>query len=237
MEFPTPLVKARLVRRYKRFLADAVLEEGPGAGEEITAHCANPGAMTGLAEPGTSIRLAPVADPARKLRWSWKLAALPDGGWANVDTGAANRVAGEALRAGAVPAFAGYDAVRAEAKYGARSRVDFLLQAEGRPDCYVEVKSVTLRRQGALAEFPDARTARGARHLEELAAMVGQGARAALLYVVMRTDCTAVGVAGDIDPAYAAACNAARAAGVEILAHACAIDPRGLTLGEALPVV
>lgn len=237
MEFPTPLVKARLVRRYKRFLADAVLEEGPGAGEEITAHCANPGAMTGLAEPGTSIRLAPVADPARKLRWSWKLAALPDGGWANVDTGAANRVAGEALRAGAVPAFAGYDAVRAEARYGARSRVDFLLQAEGRPDCYVEVKSVTLRRQGALAEFPDARTARGARHLEELAAMVGQGARAALLYVVMRTDCTAVGVAGDIDPAYGAACAAARAAGVEILAHACAIDPRGLTLGEALPVV
>ncbi|SFI26158.1 DNA/RNA nuclease SfsA [Albimonas pacifica] len=237
MEFPTPLVKARLLRRYKRFLADAVLEEGPRAGEEITAHCANPGAMTGLAEPGLSIRLAPVDDPARKLRWSWKLAALPGGGWATVDTGVANRAAGEALRAGAVPAFAGYDAVRAEAKYGERSRIDFLLGAEGRPDCYVEVKSVTLRREGTLAEFPDAKTTRGARHLDELAAMAGQGARAAMLYLVQRTDCDRVGLAADIDPAYAAAFRRAQAAGVEAVAHACEISPAGVRLGRPLPVI
>ncbi|MDF2232716.1 DNA/RNA nuclease SfsA [Albimonas sp. CAU 1670] len=237
MEFPLPLVKARLVRRYKRFLADAVLEDGPDAGAEITAHCANPGAMTGLAEPGMTILLAPVADPKRKLRWSWKLAALPDGGWATVDTGAANKVAGEALRAGLVPALAAYDQVRAEARFGVRSRVDFLLSAQGLPDAYVEVKSVTLRRRDRLAEFPDAKTARGRTHLEELAAMVGQGARAAMLYLVQRTDCDRVGLAADIDPAYAAAFKAARAAGVEALAHACEITPEGVRLGRPLPVI
>ena len=146
-------------------------------------------------------------------------------------------MAGEALRAGAVPAFAGYDAVRAEAKYGERSRIDFLLSAAGRPDCYVEVKSVTLRREGTLAEFPDAKTARGAKHLDELAAMAGQGARAAMLYLVQRTDCDRMGLAADIDPAYAAAFKRARAAGVEAVAHACEIAPEGIRLGRSLPVI
>lgn len=239
MDFPAPLVNALLLRRYKRFLADCVLEEGPQAGAEITAHVANPGAMTGLAEPGSRILLAPAADPKRKLRWSWKIARLAGGGHAVVDTGIGNRVAGEALRAGAIPAFAGYppEGVRPEARYGERSRVDFLLTAPGLPDLYVEVKSVTLRRAGDLAEFPDAKTARGARHLDELAAMVGQGARAALLYLVMRDDCAAVGMAADIDPAYAGAFAAARAAGVEVAAHACVIDPAFVRLGAPMPVV
>ena len=235
MEFPTPLVKARLLRRYKRFLSDALLLEGAQTGREITAHCANPGAMTGMAEPGSTIWLAHSDDPRRKLAWSWKLTELPDGHFVGVDAAAANRIVGEALEAGRIPALAGYPSIRREAKYGERSRVDFLLSAPDRPDCYVEVKSVTLRRQGGLAEFPDARTARGARHLAELAAMVGQGARAVMLYVVQRADCARVAVAGDIDPAYATAFRAAREAGVEVVAHGCAISPACIILAPELP--
>ena len=202
----------------------------------MTAHCANPGAMTGLAQAGTVVWLEPNDDPKRKLRYSWKLADI-GGALVGIDTALPNKVVGEALRAQAVPALAGYKTVRAEVKYGENSRVDFLLTGGGLPDCYVEVKSANLCRKAGLVEFPDTVTKRGAKHMDELAAMVAQGHRAVVLYLVQRTDCTAFAVADDIDPTYAAAFKNARASGVEALCHRATLTLTGANFGEALPIV
>ncbi|TNF57690.1 MAG: DNA/RNA nuclease SfsA [Rhodobacteraceae bacterium] len=232
MRFQTPLVPARLIRRYKRFLADCLLEDG----RAVTAHCANPGSMTGLAEPGARIWLEPNDDPRKKLRFSWRLVDHGDGHFTGVDTAVPNRLLRTALSAGEVPGLEGYTTLRPEVRYGAGSRVDFLLTGGGQPDTYLEVKSVTLSRRPGLAEFPDSVTARGTRHLGELAAMAGRGARAVLFYLVQRTDCSAVAAAADIDPAYAAGLEAARAAGVEVMAWDCAIAPEGIALRRPLRV-
>ncbi|SFD89472.1 sugar fermentation stimulation protein A [Sulfitobacter brevis] len=234
MRFQTELVPARLIRRYKRFLADCTLE---ASGEAVTAHCANPGSMAGLAEVGSRIWLEPNDDPKKKLKFGWRLVDHENGHYTGVDTSAANRIVREALEAGLIAPLAQYGTCRAEVKYGENSRVDFLLSETGQPDAYVEVKSVTLSRQASLAEFPDSVTARGAKHLGELTRMVAQGHRAVLLYLVQRTDCAQVTVAADIDPAYARALSEARAAGVEILAMSTQIGPKGITCAAPLEVL
>ncbi|MCA0938721.1 DNA/RNA nuclease SfsA [Salipiger pacificus] len=231
MRFETPLIPARLLRRYKRFLADCRLEDG----SEITAHVANPGSMLGMAEPETRIWLEPNDDPKRKLKYAWRLIEHEGGTFTGVDTGVPNRVLRAALEAGQVAGLEGYESVRPEVKYGEKSRIDFLLSGVGRRDCYVEVKSVTLSRRPGRAEFPDSVTARGAKHLAELSAMVAQGHRAVMLYFVQRTDAEEVTLAADIDPTYAAAFAAARTAGVEVLALGCRITPEEITLGAPLP--
>lgn len=232
MRFQTPLVPGRLIRRYKRFLADVTLENGA----EVTAHCANPGSMLGLAEPGMRVWLEPNDDPKKKLNYGWRLVDHENGHFTGVDTALPNRALRAALEAREVPELAAYGTVRPEVKYGQKSRIDFLLSEPGLPDAYVEVKSVTLRRQDGWAEFPDSVTARGAKHLAELSAMAGEGHRAVMLYLVQRTDCARFRVAGDIDPAYAAGFDAARAAGVEMLCYGTRIDPERVTLAAPLPV-
>lgn len=233
MRFPTPLVPARLIRRYKRFLADVVLE---GDGREVTVHCPNPGAMLGLAEPGLRVWVEPNDDPRKKLKYGWRLAELEDGHLAGIDTSVPNRVVREALEARRIPGLGAYDAVRPEVRYGRQSRVDFLLSGDGCPDTYVEVKNVHLRRVSDLAEFPDCVTARGARHLDELADMVADGHRAVMLYLVQRTDCARLRLARDLDPGYGAAFDRARASGVEMLCHGSVITTDGVSLGPALCV-
>ena len=232
MRFQTELVPARLIRRYKRFLADCTLEDG----REVTAHCANPGSMTGLAEPGMRIWLEPNDDPKRKLNYGWRLVDHENGHFTGVDTALPNRAVKAALMAGQVPALAAYGTVRPEVKYGENSRIDFLLTQAGLPDAYVEVKSATLSRTPGLVEFPDSVTARGAKHLTELARMAQLGHRAVLLYLVQRTDCAAFSVAADIDPTYAAAFATARAAGLETLIISTHITPEQVTLGTELPL-
>ena len=224
MRFETPLVPARLIRRYKRFLADCRLEDG----SEVTAHCANPGSMMGLAEPGEKIWLEPNDDPKKKLKFGWRLVDHENGHFTGVDTSIPNRALRAALEAGEIPELAAYDTVRPEVKYGQNSRIDFLLTGPGLPDAYVEVKSVTLSRQPGLAEFPDSVTARGTKHLGELAAMAAQGHRAIMLYLVQRTDCDRFALAADIDPAYAAAFEVARAQGVERMICGTRISPDGV---------
>jgi len=229
MRFPSPLIPGRLIRRYKRFLADVEVE---GAGE-VTVHCPNPGSMMGLDAPGLRVWVEP-ALPGRKLPFAWRLAELPGGHWAGIDTAVPNRVVKEALLARAVPELDAYGSVRPEVKYGARSRVDFLLTEPGLPDAYVEVKNVHLRRAGDLAEFPDCVTERGARHLEELSAMVAAGHRAVMLFLVQRTDCARFALAADLDPGYARAFAAATGAGVEAVVYDTAISPEEVTLRDAL---
>lgn len=229
MRFPSPLLPARLTRRYKRFLADAVLEDGT----EITAHCPNPGAMTGLAEPGQRIWLEPNDDPKKKLRYGWRLSETADG-LVGIDAGRANAIVREGLDAGAfLPEVSNW---RAEVRYGAGNRVDFLGAEPGGRPVYLEVKSVTLCRTAGLAEFPDTRTARGARHLGALSAVAAEGARAVLLYLVQRDDCDAFALASDIDPTYAEAARAAKDAGVEQLVRRCRVTPEGIALDQFHPI-
>ena len=229
MKFATPLIPARLIKRYKRFLADIRLEDG----SEVTAHCANPGSMMGLAEPDTKIWIEPNDDPKKKLKYGWRLVDHENGHFTGVDTSVPNRALKAAFLAGEVQGFDGYDMVRPEVKYGENSRIDFLLSGAGLPDCYVEVKSVTLSRSAGLAEFPDSVTARGAKHLDVLAKVVQQGHRAVLLYLVQRTDCHSVTLAADIDPHYAERFKAAE--GLEVMALDCLINPNGVSVGKPLP--
>jgi sugar fermentation stimulation protein A len=232
MRFQTPLLPARLVRRYKRFLADVVLEDG----REVTAHCPNPGAMMGLAEPGMRVWLEPNDDPRKKLKFGWRLVELEQGHMAGIDTGVPNRIVGEALAEGLIGGLGGYGTIRPEQRYGENSRIDFLLSEPGRADAYVEVKNVHLRRRGDWAEFPDCVTARGARHLAELSRIARAGGRAVMLYVVQRTDCARFRLAPDLDPAYARAFDDARAEGVEMICHGTEISGEGVTLSRPLPV-
>ncbi len=233
MRFQTPLVPGTLIRRYKRFLADVTLADG----QEITAHCANPGSMMGLADPGLRIWLEPNDDPKKKLKFGWRLVEHGNGHFTGVDTAVPNRMLKAALEAREVPGLDVFDTLRAEVPYGEKSRIDFLLRSDSAPDTYVEVKSVTLSRQPGLAEFPDSVTARGTKHLHELANMVAQGHRAVMLYLVQRTDCDRMTLAHDIDPTYAQGWNAATAAGVETLALDCHISPDAIQLGKPIPMV
>lgn len=231
MKFDPPLVPGRLLKRYKRFLSDIEL----AGGETVTAHVANPGAMTGLADPGIEVWLSHSDDPKRTLAWSWQLARIGRH-LVGVNANLPNRIVEEALATKKIPELAAYESVRREVRYGTNSRVDFLLEEgdDARP-CYLEIKNVHLKR-GKLAEFPDAVTARGTKHLGELSRMVEKGARSIMLYVVQRQDCDAFSIAADIDPTYAAALEDARTHGVEVLCYTCKIRQSGIHLDTPLAV-
>lgn len=224
MKFSAPLVSGRLVKRYKRFLADVVLDDG---GEEITAHCANPGSMLGLKEPGSRVWLSRSDNPKRKLKYSWEVIEA-DGALVGINTAHPNKLVEEALTEGRIRELAGYETLRREVKYGKNSRIDILLQQADDSKTYVEVKNVHLMREAGLAEFPDSVTARGAKHLGELAEMVREGHRAAMVFLVQRPDCAKLSLASDIDPTYAEAFEAARQAGVETYAIGCDVRLDGI---------
>ena len=229
MLFPTPLIPATLIRRYKRFLADVTLPNG----EEITAHVGNPGAMTGLDAPGSKVWLSKSDNPKRKLPYSWELVEVDFGAGpelVGVNTAHPNTLVGEAIKNNVIPELAGYGSVRREVKYGKNSRIDFLLENEGEPPCYLEIKNVHLMRAPGLAEFPDSVTARGAKHLDELAAMVEAGARAVMLFVIQIGSAERFALARDIDRVYGQAFDYARKVGVEAIAWKCAISPESIEI-------
>ncbi len=235
MRFSAPLVPAILVKRYKRFLADVVI----ATGETVTVHCANPGGMLGLTAPGARVWLSRSDNAKRKLPHSWELIEVDLGSGTElvgINTAHPNALAAEAIGAGAIPELAGYDRIRREVRYGKNSRVDFLLESELRPPCYVEVKNVHLMRVPELAEFPDAVTKRGTKHLAELAAMVRAGSRAVMLFLVQIGSAEKFKIARDIDPAYGTAFDAAREAGVEAFAYRCAISCEGIAVAERIAI-
>ena len=220
MKFEQTLVPGRLIKRYKRFLADVELENG----DVVTAHCMNSGSMMGLKEPGNPVWISPATNPKAKLDWKWELVEVA-GARVGINTGHPNKLAEEAIRAQIIPELSGYGSIRREVKYGQNSRIDLLLEDHASaPMAYVEVKNVTLCR-GNGAEFPDAVTARGTKHLRELAIVAQDGARGVMLYIAQRDDCTHFSIAADIDPAYASALKDAMSAGVEVLAYSCTLDP------------
>jgi sugar fermentation stimulation protein A len=235
MRFAAPLTPATLVKRYKRFLADVVLPSG----ETVTAHCANPGTMIGLDAPGARVWLSRSDHPKRKLAHSWELIEVDLGAGlelVGINTALPNALAGEAIAAGAIAELAGYGAIRREVKYGRNSRVDFLLEQAPRPPCYVEIKNVHLMRAPGLAEFPDAVTKRGAKHLVELGDMVAAGHRAVMLFVIQIGSARRFKLARDIDPGYGQAFDAARRAGVEAIAYRCSMLREGIAIAAPVPI-
>jgi sugar fermentation stimulation protein A len=241
MRFAAELIPATLKRRYKRFLADVELDDG----RTITAHVANPGAMIGLQAPDARVWLSKSPSATRKLPYSWELVEADFGAGTElvgVNTMHPNTIVAEALNEQAIPELAGYSHIRREVKYGEglfgkASRVDFLLEHPDRPPCYLEVKNVHLMRRQGLAEFPDSVTVRGARHLEELAAVAASGARAVMLFVIQIGSSSAFALARDIDPAYGLAFDRACAAGVEAIAYTCRISRGGMVLAGPVPTL
>ncbi|MFV3335072.1 DNA/RNA nuclease SfsA [Pseudomonas sp. NY15437] len=234
MRFEPALIEARLIKRYKRFLADIET----ASGERLTIHCPNTGSMLNCMSEGCRVWFSRSDDPKRKLPGTWELVETPQGRLACVNTGRANRLVEEALLAGTVTELAGFDELRREAAYGVEnSRADFRLMYAGKP-VYVEVKSVTLGFDGtSVAAFPDAVTLRGAKHLRELATLARDGMRAVLLYAVNLTDIDAVRPAMEIDPAYNSALAEAHTAGVEVLAYGARIDTQEICLDRPLKVL
>jgi sugar fermentation stimulation protein A len=203
MRFDPPLMSATLARRYKRFLADVVLDNG----DMMTVHVANPGAMTGLDRAFSRIWISDSQNPLRKLQYSWELVEADFGNGpelVGVNTGNPNNLVAEILDTGLIPELRDYTSVRREVKYGTNSRVDFLLEGPKLAPCYLEIKNVHLMRRPGLAEFPDSVTERGAKHLDELAEMVGQGARSIQLYIIQIPSADRFAVARDIDKAHPA---------------------------------
>jgi sugar fermentation stimulation protein A len=232
VKFTTPLLSGRLVRRYKRFLADVILD---GYEEAITCAVPNTGSMMGLTTPGSKVWLSTSANPKRKYPHTLEIVEA-DGTMVGINTGLPNRIAEEAIHSGMIADIAGYAELKREQKYGRNSRIDILLRDPLRGLAYVEVKNVHMTRAAGLAEFPDSVTSRGARHLDELSDMVAAGHRAMMVYLVQRADCDRLKLCRDLDPAYCAAFDRAMANGVEAVAIQCQITENEILPARTIPI-
>jgi sugar fermentation stimulation protein A len=235
MHFTSKLTSAMLARRYKRFLADVVFDSG----DMTTVHVANPGPMTGLDRPFSRVWLSDSGNQLRKFPLTWELVEADLGSGPEligVNTTQPGQLVAEALAAGQIPELRDYASVRRQVKYGANSRIDFLLEDAAQAPCYVEVNNVHFMRRPRLAEFPDAVTDRGAAHLDELAALLTSGARALLLFIIQIASADRLAIARDIDPAYAEAFARARAKGVQALAWRCRLSEEGIDMAAPIPV-
>ena len=233
MQFSSPLVDARLIRRYKRFLADVEFSDGAFA----TASCPNTGSMMGCANPDSRVWLTHAPSAKRKYDYTWELVEALPRVIVGINTSRPNRLVEEAIESGVIQELAGYASIRREVKYGSEgSRIDLLLEGRG-PPCYVEVKNVTAAVSNGIALFPDAVSERGAKHLRELMSMVKQGHRAVLIFCVQRGDVHEVSPADEIDPVYGRTLRKAIAGGVEVLAYRAKIDLQSIALTTRIPVV
>lgn len=238
MKFARALVPGRLVRRYKRFLADVELE----GGGLVTAACPNTGSMLGCCEPGSRVWLSESDSPTRKYRHTWELvearaARRGRGVMVGINTGLPNRLVAEAIEAGVIAELGGYAALRREVPFGEeRSRIDLVLESPSRPACFVEVKNVTAAVEAGVALFPDAVSARGTKHLRELVRLKAQGLRPVLVFCVQRGDVREVRPADAIDPLYGATLREAVAAGVEVMAWRAKVTARAIALETRIPV-
>lgn len=234
MKFPEPLVKGTLIKRYKRFLADITLEDG----QVITAHVANSGRMTGVSDPGSTVWLLPNRSKTAKLPFRWELIEVEDT-LIGVNTGRPNALVQEAIEDTVIAPLAGYKSLRREVKYGANSRIDLLLEGPANPalpqTAYVEVKNVHTR-EGDKATFPDAVTARGLKHLQEMTQMVREGHRAVMIYCIQRGDCTSFDTDDPVDPAYGAGLRQAIKDGVEAYAYGCDMSLTGIYVRREIPL-
>jgi len=235
MQFDRPLLRGRLVQRYKRFLADVTLD----GGSAVTATCPNTGSMLGLTAPGSVVWLSESDSPTRKYRHTWEMVEADLGkgpSLVGINTGHPNKLVAEAIAEGRLEPLARYPVLKREQKYGRNSRIDILLEDPKRGLAYVEIKNVHMMRRHGTAEFPDSVTERGAKHLEELSDMVRAGHRAVMVFLIQRSDARRLCLARDIDAGYGAAFDRAAAAGVEMLALTCKLEPGGIATDKLVPI-
>lgn len=228
MEFQPGLIHGKLLRRYKRFLADVLLDDGT----EVTAHCTNSGSMMSCLEEGAEVFLSAANDPKRRTRYTWEIIKINDN-WVGINTSVPNKLAFAALSGGLIPGLENATAVKREVVFG-DSRFDLFAQC-GNEKCFIEVKNVTLK-QGEYALFPDAVTIRGQKHLKTLIEVKKSGMRAVMLYIVQRTDVEVFAPAREIDPVYAFLLKEAHIAGVEVIAMQAKVSPAGINLMKKLPI-
>ena len=228
MVLPQPLVAGRLVRRYKRFLADIELEDG----SLVTAHTPNTGSMQQCAVPGQQVLLSKSDNPKRKLAWSWELVRVNEH-WVDINTHRANRVVEEALRNNVLRCFQNYS-VRPEFPF-AESRIDFMLEGANEK-VLLEVKNVTLCCQPGVACFPDAVTTRGQKHLRDLMLAKEQGWRAVIFFLVQRSDAQTFSPADEIDAEYGRLLREAVSCGVEALAYRTRVSPESSKVDQQIPI-
>ena len=232
MLYSRKLVEGRLIRRYKRFLADIQLPDGV-----ITAACPNTGSLMGCCEAGSRVWLSESDSATRKYRHTWELIEVGKV-MVGINTGLPNALVSEAIANGTIGELSGYASIRREVAFGEeRSRVDLLLQGAGREDCYVEVKNVTAAASKGVALFPDCVSERGSKHLRELMRLKARGLRPVQLYCVQRGDVKEVRPADGIDHEYGRTLREAIAAGVEVLAYRAKVTTREIRLAERIPVV
>ena len=229
MKFPTLLVSGKLIRRYKRFLADIELEDG----SVVIAHCTNSGSMKSCIEEGAPVYLSPANDPKRKTKYSWEMIFI-NNGWVGVNTIIPNKLAFDAIVNNEIEKLAGYSTVQREVKFG-DSRFDIYCEKENER-CFMEVKNVTMK-VGDAVLFPDAVTVRGKKHLETLINVKKQGIRAVMLYIIQRMDVNTFGPASEIDPEYTKSLTKAIENGVEVIAIQAIVSPEKIELGRELPIL
>lgn len=230
-EFSSTLIKARLIRRYKRFLADVELESG----EIITVHCPNTGAMTDCATPGWTAYLSHSSNAKRKYAYTWELVVNSDGHWIGVNTNNANKIVNAALQNRAIVELAEYNQIMPECKLG-DSRIDFLLKGDGVPDCYLEVKSMTLCKN-SIGYFPDTVTQRGTKHASKLTELAKAGHKAILLFCAQHSGIETFTIAKHIDVKYAMAVAIAQESGVEVICYGCKFSSDFIDLAHPIPIV
>ncbi|MFP6779778.1 MAG: DNA/RNA nuclease SfsA [Alphaproteobacteria bacterium] len=232
MDFSSKLVKAKFIKRYKRFFSDHILEDG----SLVTAHCANTGAMLGVTEEGITSWLSKSNDPKRKLKWSWEL-AQKEKTIIGINTHHPNKIVQEAIIKNKIKELSNYADLKREVKYGTNSKIDILLQDTHKKDCYVEIKNVHLSREEGVAEFPDAVTTRGAKHLRELSLVAKSGQRAVMLYLIQRNDCKFFKIAEDIDEIYAREFYSALKAGVEVICIDTILNVDAINIGKNIQLL
>ena len=223
------LIPGTLLKRYKRFLADVRLESG----EVVTAHCPNTGSMKGCSEPGRTIYLSSHNNPKRKYKYTWELIEMPTS-LVGVNTLVPNRLVFKSIDRKLIPELSAYNQIRREVKIGEHSRIDLMLTDGGDKHCYIEIKNCTLVSEGT-AQFPDAVTSRGLKHIVELEKLAGAGHRCMMFYFIQRMDAQVFRPADDIDPAYGQALRQAAAKGIEILVYDVRIDLQGIELNKKIP--
>ena len=229
MKFETALIPGRLIKRYKRFLADVQLEDST----VVVAHCTNSGSMISCIEEGARVYLSPAKDPKRKTRFTWEMIEI-NNLWVGINTSIPNQLIFEAVRDQEIPQLKGYTFVKREVKFE-DSRFDVFAENE-QEKCFIEVKNVSMK-VGKAALFPDSVTTRGRKHLETLIRVKNQGMRAVMIYVIQRMDVNSFGPAQHIDPDYANTLSKALKAGVEVIALQAKVDPKGIQIVKEIPFI
>ena len=232
MIFSNKLVKAKFLKRYKRFFSDHILEDG----QKVVAHCANTGAMLGLNEEGITTWLLRNNDPNRKLKWSWEL-CQNNSTFIGVNTHNPNKIIEEALNKNMIPQLENFISFKREVRYGDNSKIDFLINYSNKPDCYLEIKNVHLSRKKNIAEFPDSITSRGKKHMSELSKMKKKGYRAVILYLIQRNDCKHFKIAEDIDIEYYKEFNKALKLGVEVICIDTILNEKEISIGKQINLI